>query len=407
MTPQTDPDLLKIGDAAEILGVTRRTIYRRIWSGDLPASKVGGLYFIRRADLDALLIKGRTKQSQPAASAAELPICARCLRRIENDDQIGELCQAETCEAIICEPCWQAGGQYCRQHDPHGTANLDQAQAAFQRGELQVLVRSHEARLREINFIQRIQGRVQQIDTLIHPLTEEALTVENWGACHRSGDERLQIMKLLGKMMLDAETVARQPLNAWVRWDIPAAKSQQGRPLRIEAQALSRLPEMLRDACDTRPLDAQALQPRLLALSEQAEHDRVVCISVFAATSGWSPDARLKILGEQPGSAFVHPSLLVYLFDLQSGELIYNLQDDRQRGYADLFSAQRPAENLAEIARAIEAELTRYDSLSLQYAQEILPYSPTLIHQAFVRMAESGKYTLTQVPGIGEALVSV
>jgi hypothetical protein len=30
-----------------------------------------------------------------------------------------------------------------------------------------------------------------------------------------------------------------------------------------------------------------------------------------------------------------------------------------------------------------------------------------LLHQAFVRMAESGKYALTQVPGIGEALVSV
>ncbi|MBC8331526.1 MAG: hypothetical protein H8E28_06055, partial [Anaerolineae bacterium] len=128
---------------------------------------------------------------------------------------------------------------------------------------------------------------------------------------------------------------------------------------------------------------------------------------VLAATSGWAPDARQIIVGERPGSAFAHNDLLVYLFDLQTNELIYNPQDERLRGYADLFSVPRPAEGLAPIIQAVEAELTRYDSLSLQYAAEILPYSSTLLHQAFVRMAESGKYALTQVPGIGEALVSV
>ena len=236
MTPQTDPDLLKIGDAAEILGVTRRTIYRRIWSGDLPASKVGGLYFIRRADLDALLVRGRTATAQSAAQTAGNLKCGRCLRLLERDDQISDLCQAETCEALICEDCWQAGERYCSRHDPQRNAKLDQARAALQRGEFPVLVRGSEAHLREINFLQRLQSRIQHIDTLIHPLTEEALTVVDWETCRQSGDERLQIMKLLGKMVLDGDTIASVPLNAWLRWDLPAAKDQQGKPLRIEAR---------------------------------------------------------------------------------------------------------------------------------------------------------------------------
>lgn len=47
---------LTLAEAAEYLGVTDRTLRRKIASGDLPASRLGArLLRINQADLDALL----------------------------------------------------------------------------------------------------------------------------------------------------------------------------------------------------------------------------------------------------------------------------------------------------------------------------------------------------------------
>ena len=41
-------------EAAEYLGVSRQTILRWIWSGQLPAHRLGNKYYLRRADLDKM-----------------------------------------------------------------------------------------------------------------------------------------------------------------------------------------------------------------------------------------------------------------------------------------------------------------------------------------------------------------
>lgn len=54
-------DLLDIASVAEYLGVSERTIYNKVRSGELPAFKVGRLWRIRRSDLDGW-IEGRRKR---------------------------------------------------------------------------------------------------------------------------------------------------------------------------------------------------------------------------------------------------------------------------------------------------------------------------------------------------------
>lgn len=46
---------LKIEDVAEILGVHKKTVYRMVRSGALPAIKAGRLWRIRRVDLEKIL----------------------------------------------------------------------------------------------------------------------------------------------------------------------------------------------------------------------------------------------------------------------------------------------------------------------------------------------------------------
>lgn len=48
-------ELLDIASVAEYLGVSERTVYNRVRSGDLPAAKVGRLWRVRAADLEAWL----------------------------------------------------------------------------------------------------------------------------------------------------------------------------------------------------------------------------------------------------------------------------------------------------------------------------------------------------------------
>lgn len=402
---KNDPELVKIAEAARFLGVHRRTVYRRIWSGELPASKVGGLYLIRRADLDALLEKGRTTAPKKEHQTAKALKCSACFRGLEDDTHIADLCQAEGCDALICNRCWSAGERHCVRHTPDRDQKWERARQARQRGELSTLVKGGRARLQEINYLNRIQARVDKINTLIHPLSEEVLTISDWESCQETGDERAQVMNLLGKMMLDQDTTKKVPLNTWVRWDLPTNKRQKGLPLRIQAQVVSRISAMLRDGFDTQPLGEDELAEHLTRLGQETEADGVVTLVTLAATTGWSEATRAAIRGDSPGSAFAHHHMLVYCFDLQTGELIYNPQDERLRGYVELFAPVLPAEILEEVIEAVEAELLTHESLSLQHAIEVLPYRQEQLEKAFERMASGGAYVLTEVPELGPAIV--
>lgn len=403
-----EQDLLKITEAAQLLGVARRTVYRRIWNGELPASKVGGLYFIRRVDIEAMLEKGRRHSPKEMPTAKEEPPplkCSVCFRILENDSQVGDLCKTGGCDKVICQQCWSQGVRHCTQHIPDRDEKWRKAQEAFQKGKLPLLVKASHARLQEISFLNRIETRIHNISTLSHPLTEEVLTISDWEEYLETGDKRAEVMRLLGRMVLDKTTTEQIPLNVWARWDLPLAKRQKGLPVRVFVQVLSRLPEMLRDGFDSQPLTGEYLTKLLLQSGEEVETDGVVSILVLASLTGWDEDALTIIHGDASGTAFAHRHLLVYLYDLQNGNLIYNQQDKRLLGYTELFTTLLPEEELKEVVAAIEKEFRTHGSLSLKNARNALPYSDEMIDKAFKCMISTGNYILTEIPDFGKVLV--
>ncbi len=48
-------EFLRVKDVCELLGLNRRTVYGIIAREELPATKIGGQYFLRRSDLDSLM----------------------------------------------------------------------------------------------------------------------------------------------------------------------------------------------------------------------------------------------------------------------------------------------------------------------------------------------------------------
>jgi len=406
---KSNPDFLKIPEAARYLGVTRRWVYRRIWNGDLPASKVGGLYFIRQADLEALIEQGKLGGTLKEKDETGLPVlkCGYCFRLLESDTLIGDVCAAEDCEALICTQCLAEGIHYCVQHLPDRQHLWEAALEAYRRGESPVLVKAGQARLREVNFIQRIQARLSTINTLRHPLSDEVLTVQNWEALLEQGDERAEIMKLMNKAFLETEWLSQVPLNAHALYSLPLSKKQKGPKVAILAQALSHSKAMLQQGFDTQPLGVDELTQALLRVGEEAQKSQTVTLAMFAATTGWDEAARKLIVGEGAGSAFSHHWMLVYLNDLEKREMIYNRLDSRLRGYAELFTSLLPEEEIEEVIGAIEKEMGIYDSMTLQQACQALPYPQKSIEKAFAQLAASGRYALTEVPGIGRAIVRV
>ena len=402
-------EILKIDDAARYLGVTRRWVYRRIWSGDLPASKVGGLYFLRKEDLETLLAQGRLGDMTQKEDTAKTPVwkCGYCFRVLEKDTEIDDVCLAEGCEELICSSCAAEGNHYCTQHVPDREQFWGDALQKHRDGVLPVLLKSSMARLREVNFIQRLQSRLSNINTLRHPLSDELLTIQNWDALVEERDERSVIMKMMNKVVLDADWVSRTPLNVSVYYQVESAPAgkQKNTPVGILVQVYSHSKAMLQQGFDIQPFSADELAHLLLSIGEQAQKKQVFTLVMLAATSGWDEAARTLIRGEGSGTAFSHRWLLIYLNDLEKRDVIYNRQDSRARAYAELFTALLPDEEDEEIIVAIEKEMGMHESLTLQYAVQVLPYSQKSMERAFTKLAAAGRYVLTTVPEIGQAIV--
>jgi excisionase family DNA binding protein len=405
--PKPDPEYLKIGEAARFLGVNPRTIYRRVWSGDLPAARIGGLYFIRKSDLEVLLSARRAEIPDEHQTDSAPLKCSLCYRLLSSDSQIGEVCAADDCDEIICVDCVSRGHHFCARHTPTLEQRITEAEQRHKSGEFPLFVKASSARLREINFLNRLRTRLQSMNSFLHPVTGELIDVPDWSSVLEQGDNRTEVMHLLGKVVIGTDTLSRMPLNTWLSGSPALPRGANGGPVRIEMRVLSRLDEMVQNGFDSRPFTDDDLIPLLTRYSDETRQEKEVRLVLLASVTGWDPSARLLIQGstDNKGSLpFAHPSVMVYLFDLEKGDLIYNAQDDRILRYAELFVPTLPTEEIDEVKAAIEKELVLYDSLTLENAVQELTYTRSQIELAFERLASTGRFSLVQIPNLGLTL---
>jgi len=97
--------------------------------------------------------------------------------------------------------------------------------------------------------------------------------------------------------------------------------------------------------------------------------------------------------------------MLVYLYDMETRQIIYNRQDSRLRGFAEIFTPLLPSEEVEEVIAAVEKEMGIYESLTMEHALRAFSYSQSVLKKAFEQMASSGRYALTEVPNLGMAIV--
>lgn len=403
----SDSEYMKIAEAARLLGVTQRSVYRYILSGELPASKIGGLYFINRNYLQALMEARQVepKDQEQIQQHAPLPRlkCSACYHLLAGEEDIGGECQQAGCSEIICKNCWEQGQRTCAWHSPTREERLREAQQHKQSGQVPLVVQASDARLSEMNLLNRLHAHLKDYTTLMHPISGQAVNISDWDEILEAGDEREQLMRLLGKVVLDSSISAQQPLNAWHHYSIKG-KTKKQKALGVHMQVINRIEKMVRDGFDTQPLSREELLSWIEKLIEKPAREGTFQLVLMASTSGWDEAARQVIRGDE-GLAFSHRLALLYLYDMARGELIYNNQDDHTQHYAELFRPVLAIEELKDISLAIKDLMGVHDSITLDEAQHRLAYDAEKISQAFKKIGEEDDFVLTEMKGLGSTLV--
>jgi len=105
-------EFLSIEDAAQVLGVEYKTVYRLVRDGQLPAGRIGRVYRIRKSDLDAFFERSKSvgiKGGERPLVPLEGKRCCVTGKRIVSDLDIGGYAQ-DTGEPI-CKAAWDAGAR--------------------------------------------------------------------------------------------------------------------------------------------------------------------------------------------------------------------------------------------------------------------------------------------------------
>ena len=405
---------LSIKEAAEYLGVEYKTVYRLVKQGKLPAGKVGGVYRIRREDLEAYFEAQIAKTVAQSKKQGELILtpsgvllrCGRCFRIIPDIEHSGGPCQAPGCEEILCQACWQKGERLCRHHMPSREDRLAQALADLAAGRLSRVVRAVQARQREMSFIARFEEKVRGIAVLQHPLTGEMLrfTDGDWGRYHRASDQQERLLQLLGTGYLERRQLDILPLGLVSRFQVDEGslgRRQPSQALVIEARCLSHLEAMVEQGFDTEPFRLEELMPILREAGETALAQNAATILALASTTGWDEECAAYFSASAEGRSFYHHLLMPYLVDLHTGMLHYNAADKRLTAFADLFKLPLVTEQVLGIMEHIRRELVGRSGLSADEITQALQVDRMLVERAFHRLADEGSYRLQQDDDLG------
>lgn len=383
-------EFLSIREVAEYLEVDYKTIYRLIQQGQMPAGKVGGVYRIRRQEVEAYFERQEQAMAQEAAKAAQLK-CGYCLRLIAPHEMAGS-CAAAECDEPLCRTCWEGEPEHrCRAHVLSREDRLQRAQARLQKREIPLLLASAEARGRELLYLSRVDAKLRNLQSIRHPLTDRSLRISDWDAIGTSLEE-LDRFREAAVGYIDAASYASVPTN-------PRRIYRLARDLSLEIAVHSDLATHLKQGFVIQPTTYTALFEMLSQAIGRAEAGDCLIVLGLAATAGWEQDAiDLVAGGGASARPFHHRLVAPVLVDLPADRLIYNRTDARLDQMAPLLSPEMSMDKVQEVTELVEALLGGGRSgVLLSEIVERSRASQTEVTSAFDRLAASGGYTVQDV----------
>ncbi len=388
---ETAREYLTIEEAAEMLGVEYKTIYRLVRSGELPAGRIGRVYRILRGDLEGFF---QGQKEILSGGAREQNRCGACGQSIVSELSIAGHC--EVCGATICPACWTVKKIHrCREHGgaahttPAGKSPVSGGnpfpktdRVAELRKAGKAVIATEESAVAEATFIREFLQRVGKIDFVRDPLTDVPV---------RPADARVRH---------DEQACETGKISRFIfrtgGWGKPkGGVAVEGRYL-VHAQALRQ------QGYDAEPLGRMELQKLTNSLAaEQAypplkDNFRVVQIG---SPTGFAADAEDWLLrGGARGN-----DLVLGLADLHEGTFIVDEGDERLVCFHPLLAPAIWEAKLASATQAVEKILAGQKSLTLANAMTRTSQAECVLRAAFASLA-GNDYTVDELDDLGLVL---
>jgi excisionase family DNA binding protein len=390
-------EFLSIKEVAEYLGVDYKTIYRLVQQAEIPAGKVGGVYRIRRNEVEAYFERQQQALAQEAARAqvvAQAPPlkCGRCLRLVTSHEVAGT-CGAPDCDQPLCPTCWQDDPDHrCRNHIVSREALLRRAEAQLAQAEIPLLLKSDEARRRQVLYLGRVEAKLRERPEIPHPLSGRTVRISDWTAIETRTAELDRLREVVASDLSEAE-IGRLPTN-------PQYAYRLASDLVLRVVVHSDLIAHLKLGFVAQPSNQRELFDLLERAIGRAEREDSFTVLGLAATAGWDAEALAHVQGQDSGPRpFYHRLVAPVLVDLATEQVIRNATDARLDQLAPVFSPEMTVDVVQEVMAKVEALLVSPVrtgvTVSEVVEQEGAPAAA--VAAAFDRLAASGRYLVEEM----------
>jgi excisionase family DNA binding protein len=389
-------EFLSIREVAEYLEVDYKTIYRLVQGGEIPAGKVGGVYRIRRQEVEDYFerqqqaLTREAAKAQATADAAELK-CGRCLRLLVPHEVAGA-CEAPDCETPICRTCWdEEPGSRCRVHVLSRGTRLRQAQDQVAQGKVPLLLTSAEAHRREFLYLSRLEAKLRTQAQIHHPTTGRSVRVADWAAVETRVEELDRLRQAMASY-LDEMEAGLLPSNSRYSYRL-------ARGFGIEVAVYSDLATHLKQGFVTQPSSHTELFEQLRRAIDRAEAADSLTVLGLAATAGWGEEAVALIQGQGPAARpFYHRLVAPVLVDLANEALAFGRTDERLDQLADLFSPEVAVDVIQEVMDVVETLFRKgRTGILMSEIMERDRRSAGEVTAAFDRLAATGAYRVQDI----------
>ena len=385
---------LSIREAAQYLNVEYKTLYRLVVAGKIPASRVGGVYRIKRQDIDDYL-----EGQKGTGAASNVPSCERCHRLIKSPEMVGGQCEHPGCEALLCRDCWtKQSDRYCLEHKLLPEDKLTQAKQKLKAGEVTLIVTAAEARQKELDFIGRFDQKIRKIKEVTSPVDGTLFRVNSWDEIHKETAE-LEIPETTSKNSGSASLTSHIiPRNQRADYSfLKRGTTRSGASgFVIEAAFFAHLRNFIEDGFDTSPATHTELVWLLETSIASAKNKGALYVVGFASPTGWTDEACEAISGRGSKKGFSSLYGSFCLIDMNRDRLIANPYDMRVGAFLDVFRGDLDEEVINRVADYLQAQFLSRESQELEDVAHATEANPKLVEEAFRRLERSGRYIVSE-----------
>jgi len=455
--------LLTLEQAAELLGVDYKTVYRLVRSGQIPAGKVGRVYRIAPDDLKAYFEGQKRRQRDEARSGAVAagafncagcgrsylsrlsvggecevcgePLCTdcwsalgrrrcrahetaagdpsnrtggtrsacgRCGRPFSRDWQAAGGCQEPGCGAPLCDRCWaDEDDRFCEQHSARGVGRDAVIRTLRDAGK--PVVEASQARAAEVGFIKRFEEGTLGLSEFVDPTTGRTAAAAECEREHSTADQAERVRGLLKDGLGLDEIRSRFPTRAVSRYEV-RTRARRGPALNVtlEARCRARLEQFAKSGFDHEPMTLTDLNAVLESAIAEAEQAGRALILVVGSPTGWAKDAVRHIAGGR--RAFRHRLVAVALWDLREDVVHVQADDGKLDGYLDLVAPAAAADAFERVAEYVKKRLVRREAVAVAEVMERLELGRRTVTTAFNRLGAEREYVVVSADDIGTVI---